>query len=155
MNEIGTFELYWQDDWTELAIGHKQLLTLATMSRCSFVLLKFRARSSMQSESLWQAYTHCWYSMVSGTLSRKIRKASHTASWQTVNGNYLEKAVRELCWDDWEKRPDKNRPGHLKLIICTADRGIKYLIVFSMQPFSAIISFCQHSCYGYLIKSIS
>lgn len=50
---------------------------------CSSALLKFLARSEMQSDSCWHVWTHIWYSDVPGILSKKILNASHTASWQT------------------------------------------------------------------------
>lgn len=62
-------------------------LTLRIMLLCSSEALKFLARSEMQSDSCWQAWTHLWYSEVPGILSKKILNASHTASWHTSKTN--------------------------------------------------------------------
>lgn len=51
---------------------------------CSCELLKFFPMSKRQKVSCRQRLTHSRYSSVSGMRSRKIRYASHTASWQTV-----------------------------------------------------------------------
>lgn len=55
-------------------------LTLWIRLTCSGELLKFLASSEMHSASCWQVWTQRWYSMVPGILSKKILKASHTAS---------------------------------------------------------------------------
>lgn len=73
-------------------------LTLATMSRCSWELLKFWAKSSMQRFWCWQVYTQALYSSGFGTLSRKIRNASQMASWQTEDKWFLVTKIHSFIF---------------------------------------------------------
>lgn len=92
-------------------------LTLWIMIMCSSEPLKFLARSEMQSDSCWHAWTHFWYSVVPGILSKKILKASHTASWQTNKQTHTLKQRRESLLSTsmeglsvWEVRMSLNAP---------------------------------------------
>lgn len=74
-------------------------LTCWRRSRCSWELLKFLPMSKRQKVSSWQMLTQSWYSPGSGMRSRKIRYASHTASWHTARQRH-EEWKTATAWED-------------------------------------------------------